>query len=614
MGVQYAQLAKSMKKLGFENTNTDFVLTSEIASLVAMEYGFNPIVNAMSSEEANFQPRPEPEDWSSYPTRRPVVTIMGHVDHGKTTLLDTLRKSAVAAGEAGGITQHIGAFSVKLPSGKQITFLDTPGHAAFSAMRARGAKVTDIVVLVVAADDGVMPQTVEAIKHAQAAGVDLIVAINKCDKPDAKPAKVKEGLLRYDVVLEEYGGEIPSVEVSGLTGMGLLELEETIITMSELADLRGDPTGPVEATIIESRVARGRGNCATAIVKRGTLKNGQILVSGTTWAKVRALCDENGRPLKEAGPSVPVELSGWKDLPVAGDAVLEAADEDLAKRVVDARMASSARSQLIGSIDALNERRAEWRAAKESEKNAAAAAKKGRAAAARRESEAEKEAGVEDEVEGEVKMLYLVLKADVHGSLEAITDAISGLPSHEVQVKIVDSGVGAVTTSDIEMAEATGAILITFNLPVDKKTLAFAKQHSVPLHPQTVIYKLLDDLKDAMADLLPPVEHHEVVGEAEILQLFDIKVKGSKEPEKAAGCRVLTGKIARASCVKVVRGGGEEVVYDGTLKSFRHHKKDITEAPKGLECGMSFENNPAALAVGDRVVCYNVVKSRRKIQ
>ncbi|KAJ1543611.1 hypothetical protein HK405_009212, partial [Cladochytrium tenue] len=334
MGLPYGKLAKSMKKLGFENTNTDFVLTSEVASLIALEYGFNPIVSEPSKVEVDFQPRPEPEDWSQYLTRSPVVTIMGHVDHGKTTLLDALRKSSVAASEAGGITQHIGAFSVKVPSGKQITFLDTPGHAAFSAMRARGAQVTDVVVLVVAADDGVMPQTAEAVKHAQAAGGNatsetptrfgnLYTLIRKTYKiplftqltmapslpvSTALPysliaqSTVKEGLLRYNVVVEDFGGEVPSVEVSGLTGKGLDALEETIITIAEMADLRGDPTGLVEGAIIESRVVRGKGNSATMIVKRGTLANGQIVVAGTTWARVRGLVDENGKPLRSAGP------------------------------------------------------------------------------------------------------------------------------------------------------------------------------------------------------------------------------------------------------------------------------------------------------------------------
>ncbi|KAJ1567781.1 hypothetical protein HK405_004777, partial [Cladochytrium tenue] len=548
MGLPYGKLAKSMKKLGFENTNTDFVLTSEVASLIALEYGFNPIVSEPSKVEVDFQPRAEPEDWSQYPTRSPVVTIMGHVDHGKTTLLDALRKSSVAASEAGGITQHIGAFSVKVPSGKQITFLDTPGHAAFSAMRARGAQVTDVVVLVVAADDGVMPQTAEAIKHAQAAGgkqitgptpsVPIVVAINKCDKRDANPSTVKEGLLRYNVVVEDFGGEIPSVEVSGLTGKGLDALEETIITIAEMADLRGDPTGPVEGAIIESRVVRGKGyeypfsNSATMIVKRGTLANGQVVVAGTTWARVRGLVDENGKPLRSAGPALPVEVSGWKELPAAGDQVLEAPDEDLAKRVVESRLKSASHQQLVESIDRLNESRIATRLAAET--------------AAKPDAEVPKETH-----EDSVRVLPVILKGDVHGSVEALTDALAGLPSHEVQVKVVSSGVGAVTDSDVELAEATKALLLAFNVAADKRVMGLAGRSRVTVSAHRVIYSLLDAVKEAMADLLPPEEVHETMGEAEVLQLFDLRAgKGSSTTtERVAGCRVLTGKIARSAKV-----------------------------------------------------------------
>nr|KAJ3422964.1 hypothetical protein HK105_005313 [Polyrhizophydium stewartii] len=355
LGVKYEALAKKMRTLGFENTESDYVLPAETASLVVLDYGMNPIV--IETEIDDLEPRPKPEDWSAFPLRPPVVTIMGHVDHGKTTLLDSLRKTSVAAGEAGGITQHIGAFSVLLPSGKRITFLDTPGHAAFSAMRARGAQVTDIVVLVVAADDGVMPQTVEAIKHSLAANVPIIVAINKCDKPGINLKKAKEGLIRYDIIPEDFGGDVPTVAVSGLTGKGLDELEETILTVSEVLDLRGDAEGPCEATIIESKLSRERGNVATVLVQRGTLRPGDVLVSGTTWCKARRLLDENGKELLEAGPSMPIEVMGWKELPAAGDLVLQAESENQAKRVVQDRIRRDEQLRSVKMIEESNERR-----------------------------------------------------------------------------------------------------------------------------------------------------------------------------------------------------------------------------------------------------------------
>ncbi|KAJ3333407.1 hypothetical protein HDU76_008431 [Blyttiomyces sp. JEL0837] len=589
LGVSYGSLASTMSRLGFEHTSSDYVLNSETASLIAMEYNFNPVVSTASRVELDFKARPEPEDWSSYPLRPPVVTIMGHVDHGKTTLLDTLRKSSVAAGEAGGITQHIGAFSVVLPSGKRITFLDTPGHAAFTAMRARGAQVTDIIVLVVAGDDGVMPQTVEAIHHSRSADVPLIVAINKCDKPGVNLSKVKEGLLRHEVVLEDYGGEIPAVEVSGLTGKGLDNLEETILAVAELADIRGDPAGPVEAVIVESKIQRGKGNTATIVVQRGTLKSGDILVAGTTWCKVRMLTDENGRMVKEAGPSMPIETIGWKDLPAAGDFVLQAKDEETAKTVVEHRKVTLDRSEIVKSIDEMNEKRLKEKQLQQQD---------------------DKNSVKDEEVKDGAKTLEIILKADVHGSLEALTDAIKGLPSHEVRVNIISSGVGPVTDSDIALAEATKARIVAFNVTLEKKIATAAGMKKIPILNHKVIYHLLDDLKESMADMLPPEEVIEVIGEADILQVFSINVKG-KDPDFIAGCRIMTGKVLRSSNVRVIRAG--EIIFDGKIKTFKHHKKDINEASKGLECGMAFEGF-ADFAAGDKVSGYTITHRRRKIQ
>ncbi|KAJ3411829.1 hypothetical protein HDV05_001671 [Chytridiales sp. JEL 0842] len=586
LGVSYDKLANAIKKMGFDYMAPDFVLNTETSSLIVMEFGFNPIVTASSPVEVNFKPRPAPEDWTVFPPRPPVVTIMGHVDHGKTTLLDSLRKTSVAASEAGGITQHIGAFSVLLPSKQRITFLDTPGHAAFTAMRARGAQVTDIVVLVVAADDGVMPQTIEAIKHAKEAGVQMVVAINKCDKPGAKPSKVKEDLLRYEVVLEEYGGDIPAVEVSGLTGKGLDTLEETIVMCAELEDIRGDTEGPVEASVIESKVAKGKGPVATLLISRGTLKPGDIIVAGTAWCKVRIMSDENGKPVKSAGPSTPVEVSGWKELPQAGDAALQAESEELAKTVIEARIENMKRAETLKAIEMLNETRIKERLARQN-----------------KEMEPTEKDG------DDKKVLHLILKGDVNGSMEALCDSIAGLPNHEVVCNIVYSAVGAVTDSDIELAAATNAKILTFNINTDKKTLALAKTKKVDIHEHRIIYTLLDEVKEHMAELLPPDEIVEVQGEAEVLQIFQINVKG-KQFDTIAGCRIQTGKLHKSMKFRVVRDN--EIVFDGALKTFKHHKKDINEASKGLECGIALDGF-SSIQQGDKIVCYTLSYRKRKI-
>ncbi|KAJ3234402.1 hypothetical protein HDU81_001441 [Chytriomyces hyalinus] len=589
LGISFEKLASKMNELGFEYPTPDFVLNTDVSSLIALEFGMNPIIRQASAVETKFKPRPPPEDWSSYPFRPPVVTIMGHVDHGKTTLLDTLRKTSVAAGEAGGITQHIGAFFVTLPSGKKITFLDTPGHAAFSAMRERGARVTDIVVLVVAADDGVMPQTIEALKFAQEAGVQIVVAVNKCDKHGATPSKVKENLIRYGLLVEDYGGEVPAVEVSGLTGLGLDQLEETIVAVSEMADIRGDATGPVEATVIESRVVKGKGNVTTMLITRGTLKSGQILVAGTSWCKVRTLTDERGKAIKEAGPSSPVEISGWKELPDAGDFTLEAESENQAKEVIASRIEDKKRQDSMKSIEEMNAIRLKARAIDQ----------------AKASGQVDEEAPVVEE--STAIPFPIVLKTDVHGSSEALEGALEGFPKHEIRIDIISTGVGQVTDSDVELAYAANARIIAFNVPVDKKVMTLAQKRKVPIDSYNIIYKLMDDLQEKLLDTLPKEEFTIVLGEADVLQMFELNSK-SKEPERIAGCRIMSGKVLRNESIRVIRE--EQVVFEGKLKAFKHHKKDIMEASKGLECGMSFDGFNEALA-GDRVVCYRIDKKRR---
>ena len=434
-----------------------------MASLVVLEFNHNPVISnepagpSLTPEQAirmtqvtDLVPRPEPESWADYPERPPVVAIMGHVDHGKTTLLDTLRATSVAAGEAGGITQHIGAFTFVPPgSSRAVTFLDTPGHAAFTTMRARGAKATDIVVLVVAADDGVMPQTVESIRLAQEAGSTIVVAINKCDKPQADPTKVQEKLLAHGIQTEEFGGDVPAVPISALKNTGLDMLVETIVTMAEVElDVRGDPTGPVEGVVLESRMDKGRGVVATVLVRRGTLKPGKTLVCGTTYCKVRRMDNENGAEVDVAGPAIPVEIIGWKEQPSAGDIVVEAPDETTARRVVENRKLKAEFDEEVKSLEGLNESRAKHR---ELRKDGIST------------DQALLEQTKQDVASERAKnqTVTVIVKADVDGSLEAITESLQKLPQDEVTVYIVDSGVGPINESDLMKADVSGGGLIS---------------------------------------------------------------------------------------------------------------------------------------------------------
>ncbi|CAG8547957.1 2691_t:CDS:10, partial [Dentiscutata heterogama] len=480
-----------------------------------------------------------PKDMTIYPPRPPIVTIMGHVDHGKTTLLDTLRKSSVAAGEVGGITQHIGAFSVSLPSQKTITFLDTPGHAAFSAMRARGANVTDIVVLVVAADDGVMPQTLEAIKHAKNAGVPIIVAINKIDKHDADSRKVRDSLMRHGIELEEVGGDTQCVEISALTGKGLDTLEETIITLAELNDYCAEVDIEAEGVIIESQIEKGKGNVATVLVKRGTLKQGDIIVAGTSWCKVRMMSDDKGQSLKQAPPGTPVKVMGWRETPSTGDEVLQATDEELAKTVVANRQRKIEREKQIKDLEIINEKRRQQYPTMPSPPSSNTVIKPD---------------------DDQIKELRVVVKGDVSGSIEAIVDSLDSIGNEEVHVSVVDFGVGDISESDVQMAAAAQGAILGFNVKVDKRASSLAQVEHVEIMCYNIIYKLLDDIKNKLSKMLPPVLETVVSGEATVLQVFQINVK-NREFRPVAG----------------------------SLESLKHLKQDVTEAKKGLECGISFD-------------------------
>jgi translation initiation factor IF-2 len=564
-----------MKRMGFDNTNSDLVLTAEDASMIVLEFGHKPVV--VEIDQTDLKPRPEEIDISKLTFRPPVVTIMGHVDHGKTTLLDTLRKSSVAAGEAGGITQHIGAFSVMLPSGKNIVFLDTPGHAAFSAMRARGAQMTDIVVLVVAADDGVMPQTIEAINLANAANVPIIVAINKCDKPDNNIKRIKTELLSQNVIIEEMGGDIPCVLVSGKTGQGLQDLEDTIITLAEVMELKGDSSGPSEGVILESNLSKEKGYSCTLLVTRGTLSQGAVIVSGTSMCKVRLMTNENGQSQEKALPSMPVQVLGWKSLPQAGDIFLQAETEQIAKKVISNRQRRNQMDKNLTAISDINLKLEE-----------------------KQEPSKKQDSGV--------PTLNLIVKADVNGTLEAIEGIVGGLPNHMACAHIVSGKVGQVSEADIDLAIACNAKIISFNLVLDRKIQNYAKQNNIEILEYKVIYAIVDGIKEKMSDLLPLEEVIQVKGEAEIMQIYHVTVK--KKSVTVAGCKITNGTILRSNQIKLTRGG--ETIHVGSLKTFKHHKKDITEGSKGLECGMAIDSF-ADIQVGDVIQAITITHKKRSI-
>ncbi|KAH8106763.1 initiation factor 2 [Cristinia sonorae] len=576
------------------DTSHDHMLSSEYSSLLALEFGRDPVVD----DEAAFDIHPPPvaKDKSALPSRPPVVTIMGHVDHGKTTLLDTLRSASVAKGEAGGITQHIGAFSVPVKGevGRSITFLDTPGHAAFSAMRARGAGVTDIVVLVVAADDGVMPQTREVIDLVKKDGdnVSLVVAINKVDKPGADAEKVEQALLAEGVQLETFGGDVPCVHVSGLTGRGLDRLVETISLVAEMQDLRAEKQGPVHGYVLESKVQKGLGPVATVLLLRGSLTPGSHLICGHTQAKVRLLTSPSGQQIKLVQPGEAVVVSGWKELPGAGDEVLSGTEAEVKKALVN-RIRKAEIEATLQDVDAINITRREERERREEELQA----KRDRRGQPQR-VEAEK-----SDVD-EIKELRVLVKGDVSGSVEAVAGAIQGIGNHLAKVKIIATGVGEVTESDVMRAKAAEGMIIAFSVKAPKAIESLAAGQEVPILSSSVIYRLMDSVKNEVIKLLPVTIERRVRGEASVLEIFDIHLK-AKKIMKVAGCRVTNGVIEKNKNARVVRNG--ETVFEGRLDTFRHLKKDITEAGKGLECGMSLVDF-SDLQPGDMIQMYEEIE------
>jgi translation initiation factor IF-2 len=545
------------------------VIDADTAQLIAEELGHTVRRVAASDVEEGLFDTPDEDEYLL--PRPPVVTIMGHVDHGKTSLLDAIRHTNVVSGEAGGITQHIGAYQVTSPLGGKISFIDTPGHAAFTAMRARGAKVTDIVILVVAANDSVMPQTVEAINHAKAAKVPMIVAINKIDLHDARPERVRTDLLQHNVQVESMGGDTLEIEVSAKTRLNLDKLLEAIQLQAEVLDLRANPDRPGEGTVVEAKLDRGRGPVATVLVQRGTLAQGDIVVAGSEWGRVRALINDKGETVDEAGPSVPVEILGFNGAPEAGDRVAVVESEARAREIT------------------------EYREAIKREK-AVARGSGGSRSLADMMSQL-KQAGR--------KEFQLVVKGDVQGSVEAIVGALEKVGNDEVAARIMHAGVGGITESDVTLANATGAVILGFNVRAHKEARDASERAGVEIRYYNIIYDLVDDVKKAMSGMLPPTLREEMLGNAEILEVFNITKVG-----KVAGCRVTDGKVERGANVRLIRDN--VVIHEGKLSTLKRFKDEVKEVPGGQECGMAFERYDD-LRKGDVIECYRVEEIRRTL-
>src|SRR5437016_715191 len=545
------------------------VIDADTAQLLAEELGHTVKRVAESDvEEGLFDVADDP---AALVPRPAVVTVMGHVDHGKTSLLDAIRSTEVASGEAGGITQHIGAYQVTSPSGSKITFIDTPGHAAFTAMRARGAKVTDVVVLVVAADDGVMPQTVEAINHAKAAKAPMIVAINKIDRPDAKPERVRTELLKHEIQVETLGGEVLDVEVSATKKLNIDRLLETIGLQAEILDLKANPNRPAEGTVIEAKLDRGRGPVATVLVQRGTLRGGDLVVAGAEWGRVRALVSDTGTPVETATPSTPVEVLGFNGTPEAGDRLAVVESEGRAREVTD------------------------YRARQRRDKMAARAT--GMRGSLEQMMSQLKTAGRKD--------LALIIKADVQGSLEAVIGAIEKLATDEVGARVIHSGVGGITESDVTLAASVGVPIIGFNVRAHKEAREAAEQVGIEIRYYNIIYNLVDDVKQTMSGLLAPSVRETMLGNAQILEIFNVSKVG-----KVAGCRVTDGKVERGANVRLIRDN--VVIHEGKLSQLKRFKDDAREVTAGQECGMAFENYQDMRA-GDVIECYRVETIQRSL-
>ena len=566
MAERGSEVIKTLMKMDVMATINQ-TIDADTAELVVTEFGHR--MKRVAASDVELGLKGEQDEEGELVSRAPVVTIMGHVDHGKTSLLDALRETDVAAHEAGGITQHIGAHQVQLSSGSKITFIDTPGHAAFTEMRSRGADVTDIVVLVVAADDGIKEQTIEAINHAKAAEVPIIVAINKIDRPEANPERVRQELLQHELVVEEMGGEILAVEVSAKEKQNLGKLEEAILLQAELLELKANPARNGEGVVIEAKLERGRGAVATVLVQRGTVKVGDVFVAGSESGRVRALVNERGENVEEAGPAVPVEVVGLNGTPFAGDDFV----------VVD----SEARAREIASF-------------REDTKRDVSIAAQGRGSLEQMLSRIK---------EGVAKELPIVVKSDVHGSLEAITTSLEKMGNEEVKVRVLHAGVGGINESDLTLARATGATVIGFNVRANPQARELARRDNVDIRYYAIIYEVLDDLKAALSGMLAPQLREKTLGYSEIREIFNITKVG-----KVAGCMVTEGQVKRGAKVRLLRD--DVVIHDGTLKTLRRFKEEVREVKDGYECGMAFENYQDIQA-GDRIECYEVEEVARAL-
>jgi translation initiation factor IF-2 len=566
MSVKAAEVIKVLMKLGTMATINQ-VLDQETAMIVVEEMGHKAKAAKLDDPEAYLTESPEAAAGEAAP-RPPVVTVMGHVDHGKTSLLDHIRSTKVAAGEAGGITQHIGAYHVETPRGV-ITFLDTPGHEAFTAMRARGAKVTDLVILVVAADDGVMPQTLEAINHAKAAEVPLVVAINKIDKHEANPEKVKQELLQHGVVPEDLGGDVPFVPVSAKTGQGIDALLENVLLQAEVLELKAPVHAPGKGVVIEARLDKGRGPVATVLVQSGTLKRGDVVLIGPVYGRVRAMLDETARPVDAAGPSIPVEIQGLSEVPNAGEELTTLADERKAREIAlfrqgkfrDVKLAKQQAAKLENMFSQMGE--------------------------------------------GEKKVLSLVIKADVQGSQEALVHALTRLSSDEVKVGVVHAGVGGITESDVNLAMAARAVIIGFNTRADATARKLIESAGVDVRYYNIIYEAVDEIKAALSGMLAPEKKEQVLGTVEVRQVFRISKVGA-----VAGCYVVDGMVKRSAQVRVLRDN--VVIHTGEIDSLKRFKDDVREVKAGFECGMSLKNF-SDLKEGDQFEVFEVLEVARSL-
>ena len=566
MAERTADVVKELMKLGVMATATQTV-DGETAELIAQELGHRAQRVSDSDVESGLEGADDDE--ASLKPRPPVVTVMGHVDHGKTSLLDAIRRTDVAAGESGGITQHIGAYQINTASGNLITFIDTPGHEAFTEMRSRGANITDIVILVVAADDSVMMQTVEAINHAKAAGCPVIVAVNKCDKPEADPKRVRNDLLQHEIITEDFGGDVLCVDVSAISGQGLDKLEEAIMLQAELLELKANPDRAATGVVVEAKVERGRGSVATLLVQRGTLKQGDIFVIGAESGRVRALLDDRGKTLKMALPGQPVEILGLNGTPMAGDSCVVVETEARAREI------------------------AEYRTRQIKEREAARGAR------------GSVEQMLSAIAAGEAEELPVVIKTDVHGSLEALRVALEKLGTDQVKVRILSSGVGAISESDISLSSASNAIVIGFNVRAIPQARDLAKRDGVEIRYHSIIYELIDEVKAAMGGLLSPDTQEDFIGYAEIRQVFGVSKVG-----KVAGCYVTEGVIKRGCKVRLLRDN--VVIHEGSLKTLKRFKDEVKDVREGFECGMGFENY-SDIQEGDMIECFELREVARTL-